>query len=661
MSSPIQIADFYSFNFPSAVRLSPDGKTAAFTVTRMDKEQNGYQSFLYVSGLEGNWVRQLTMGGKERNAVWLNETTLLYTGAPKDAKPESRKPVTAVYSIDVRGGEAVELFRISQAVGSITPLPGNKYLVSCNCPVEEPAQPEEGAPRAAEQGKDFELFEELPFWFNGRGVVSRKRNRLAVFDAGSQELHFLTGPWTNAQGFSLSPSKAKLAFCASTYEDVSPRGNTMSLCDLNTLEVKELFPFSGVGYGEPAFLDEDTLFFTRTGFEWPGRNPEYFALHLNENRLQPLTHPDAPIGNSVGGDSSYGGGSAMKAVGGKLYFLATDWSSTKLYRLELDGGESRLTVRSRREGSMECMDIVGDTCVFIGMRDMQLGEVYSLNLETGEEMRLSSLNAEFAETHDIVKPEYFTFRDRDGVELEGFVLKPLGFDPEKRYPGVLEMHGGPKVAFGPIYHHEMQCLAAKGYFVFYTNPRGSDGRGEDFANVTCNLGKIDFNDFMDFTDEVIRRYPQLIPERIGICGGSYGGFMCNWMVGHTDRFAAAASQRSISNYFTKSLTTDIGFNHNMSQLGTTPWEDFETFWATSPLSAADKAVTPTLFIQSDEDYRCWMSDALQMYSALKRGGVPTKLCLFHGENHELSRSGKPKNREYRLQEIFAWFDEYLTK
>ncbi|MBP3646920.1 MAG: S9 family peptidase, partial [Clostridia bacterium] len=218
---------------------------------------------------------------------------------------------------------------------------------------------------------------------------------------------------------------------------------------------------------------------------------------------------------------------------------------------------------------------------------------------------------------------------------------------------------GPKAIFGGIFHHEMQCFANMGYFVFFTNPRGADGRGEDFANITGQLGYIDFRDFMEFTDEVLRRYPDIDEKRVGICGGSYGGFMCNWMIGHTDRFAAAASQRSISNYLTKSLCTDIGYNHNMSQLETDPWHDFERVWEHSPLKCAPNAKTPTLFIQSDEDYRCWMSDAIQMYTALKMNGTDARLALFHGESHGLSRIGRPQNRIGRLTEIGSWFEKYL--
>lgn len=137
--------------------------------------------------------------------------------------------------------------------------------------------------------------------------------------------------------------------------------------------------------------------------------------------------------------------------------------------------------------------------------------------------------------------------------------------------------------------------------------------------------------------------------------------MCNWMIGHTDRFAAAASQRSISNYLTKALCTDIGYSHNMAQLGTDPWHDFDTVWEHSPLKCAPMAKTPTLFIQSDEDYRCWMSDAISMFTALKMNGVDARIALFHGENHELSRSGKPKNRISRLSEIGDWFEKYLKQ
>ena len=166
---------------------------------------------------------------------------------------------------------------------------------------------------------------------------------------------------------------------------------------------------------------------------------------------------------------------------------------------------------------------------------------------------------------------------------------------------------------------------------------------------------------MEFTDEVLKRVSQIDVKRVAMTGGSYGGFMANWIIGHTDRFAAVASQRSISNYISKCLTTDIGYYHNLSAIQADPWSSPEKMWAHSPLAYADKAKTPTLFIQSDEDYRCWMGDAVQMLQALLMHGVPARMCLFHGENHELSRSGKPRHRVRRLKEITSWFDEWLHR
>ena len=146
--------------------------------------------------------------------------------------------------------------------------------------------------------------------------------------------------------------------------------------------------------------------------------------------------------------------------------------------------------------------------------------------------------------------------------------------------------------------------------------------------------------------------------RVGVTGGSYGGFMTNWIIGHTNRFAAAASQRSIANWISFEHTTDIGFYFNLSQHKTNTRQDAAYLWDISPLKYADRCVTPTLFIHSQEDYRCWLSEGLSMYTALKFQGCETKLCLFHGENHELSRSGKPKNRMSRMQEILSWMDRY---
>ena len=257
--------------------------------------------------------------------------------------------------------------------------------------------------------------------------------------------------------------------------------------------------------------------------------------------------------------------------------------------------------------------------------------------------------------------ETLYFLNTDGVDIDGFVMKPVGYEPGKRYPGILHIHGGPKMVFGPGFHHEMQLWAASGFFVCYCNPRGSCGKGNAFADLQGKYGEVDFRDLMEFTDEVLRRYSEIDADRMGVAGGSYGGFMTNWVIGHTDRFRCAVSQRSIANYVGDYLLSDIGYYYVPDQQLGTIWEHPERLWKASPLTYADRVKTPTLFIHADKDYRCTLANGLEMFAALKLHGVESKLCMFYGENHGLSREGKPSNRISRLSEILRWMDEHLKE
>jgi dipeptidyl aminopeptidase/acylaminoacyl peptidase len=205
----------------------------------------------------------------------------------------------------------------------------------------------------------------------------------------------------------------------------------------------------------------------------------------------------------------------------------------------------------------------------------------------------------------------------------------------------------------------MQYWCGKGFAVLFCNPTGSDGRGETFADLRGHYGETDYRDIMSFVDTALAQNPWIDAEHVGVTGGSYGGFMTNWIVGHTQRFKAAATQRSITNWLGFNLTSDIGYTFGEDQTGGTPWNNFEGLWRQSPGKYLDQATTPLLVIHSEEDYRCYMADGIQIFYALKQKGVDARMVLFKGENHELSRSGKPKNRVRRLQEITEWMEKYL--
>ena len=228
----------------------------------------------------------------------------------------------------------------------------------------------------------------------------------------------------------------------------------------------------------------------------------------------------------------------------------------------------------------------------------------------------------------------------------------MAYVPGKKYPAILTIHGGPRLSYGSVFFHEMQVLAGAGYFVLFCNPRGSEGRGNDFADIRGRFGTIDYQDIMAFLDGALARWPDIDPTRLGVGGGSYGGFMTNWIIGHTDRFQAAdPSGPSQTGPGWRARRTSATTSPRGKPALPTGKDGFSSLVAQSPLRYADHVTTPTLFLHGEEDYRCWKLEAIQMFTALQLRGVPSRLCLFPGENHELSRSGRPRQRLRRLEEM----------
>jgi len=387
---------------------------------------------------------------------------------------------------------------------------------------------------------------------------------------------------------------------------------------------------------------------------------------LNENELiyaayegespRPLSTGDASLGNAVNTDVSLGGGRILRAHDGKAFFIATVGTAAGIYTVDETG--SHALVAGDPATAINCFCFAGPDLYAIALSAGALEEVYLYKNASSKAEKLTDFTSSALGLSKALPIESFQF-ESGNVELDGFAIKPAGYTSGQKYPAVFEIHGGPKTAYGTVFFHEMQAFAWDGYFVIFANPRGSDGRGNAFADIRGKYGTIDYDDLMRFVDVCLERYPDIDPGRIGVTGGSYGGYMTNWVIGHTDRFRAAASQKSIANWVSFAYTTDIGYFFAPDQIGASAWDSVERLWDASPLKYADKAQTPTLFIHSEEDYRCWLAEGLQMYSALRLHGVDTKLALFKGENHELSRSGKPKNRIRRLHEMLSWFNGHL--
>lgn len=658
---PVTREDLYQFHFVSEVSLSPEKEWAAYVVNEADKEENCYNSSVWAVNVKTKENKMLAARGGAKSPLWLDGETILFASG-RDQDKEEAKNSTAYYKISLKGGEALPAMTIPVKVEKLKKLEKGWLVLATAEEDKEEAEvqecPAEESVYEAKEGEDYYIYEELPFWFNGKGIRSRKRSALYVFDEEQRTLTRITPKYMDTVSFDVSSDGTKVAYCGPVYDSIMPRTCGLCLYDSKSGENRQLVAEDLYDVNHICFMGNGRIFYTGSTYERVGRHPRYYVFDLETGETRQLPCCDSSIGNIVGSDAKFGGGKSMVYCekSDTLYLLQTLWGQCRLMAMDSEGC---ITQVSREAGAVTGIDGDSSRIVMTAMRGQHLAEVYTLCPEDGREEKLTGLNDEYLKKHNVSVPERICYSSKNGYEMEGFVIKPADYEPGKKYPAVLEIHGGPKTASGDIFFHEYQCLASDGYFVIYCNPRGSDGRGEAFADITEVFGKDDFEDLLEFTDQALSRCPDIDGGRVGICGGSYGGFMCNWMVGHTDRYAAAVSQRSISNYLTKCLYTDIGYYANRLQMGAYPWEDFSKVWSMSPLSGAVNARTPLLLLQSDEDYRCWMGDAVQMFSAVKRQGTDARLVLFHGENHELSRSGKPANRMTRMKELEQWFEKYL--
>lgn len=660
----IQIDEFVNFQFLSNLQLSPNGKKAAFVVSKSNEERDGYSAGIWVLDLQKKSYRRLTAGKDERSYLWSDDDTILFASRRESKKEEVDRYSTDYFEISLYGGEAEKKMTIAAPVQQIKKISDDLYLLNVeydnNLPAdffEKTGEERREVLKSREEEKDYEVFDELPFWRNGEGITNKKRSRLYLYHRKEQKLEPLTGPMYQLESYDLSEDGSKLLYSGSNFVGVENLKQELTEMDLQTGETNVLVALGSWNIHRVCYAGEKILAVATENKNYGiNENSALYEYNRQSKSLELISDPDRCYYNSVGSDCRYGGGKTFVAEQDCVTYITTDRNSSKIVRVEENG---RLNSLTADEGSVDCMDCKGDTLVYVAMRGNRLQEIYTI--DRGEEVQLTFINQKALENKVVVTPKLLKITDNDGVEIDGWVMEPADYDPTKSYPAILDIHGGPKTVYGTCFFHEMQYWASQGYFVFFCNPRGGDGRGNRFADIRGKYGQDDYEDIMQFTDYVLWNYPQIDKSRVGVTGGSYGGFMTNWIIGHTHRFAAAASQRSISNWISMEGTSDIGPYFGLDQSGGNAWENFEQAWRHSPLKYADKCTTPTLFIHSDEDYRCWMVEAYQMYSALKVHGVESRICLFHGENHELSRSGQPKHRIRRLKEITEWFDRYLKE
>lgn len=380
-----------------------------------------------------------------------------------------------------------------------------------------------------------------------------------------------------------------------------------------------------------------------------------YGYDLKKNQLVCLTEQeDFEVGDTIIGDFQQQKTEfPVEWIDNQSYlFSVTEHGKSLLYKGTKDGEMEKLfDERIHITGGALAKDTKQVAVTFSTLT--KPSEVGLLNLETGKLDSLYNPNKAFVDTHTIVEPEMFWYKGADNWDIQGWYVPPI--EESKKLPAILYIHGGPQVCYGESFFHEMQKLSAEGYGVIMLNPRGGNGYGQEFvAAILGDYGNKDFEDLMLGTDYVLEQHPEIDQEHLYVAGGSYGGFMTNWIVSHTDRFKAAVTQRCISNWISFYGTSDVGAFFTEFQLQH-DLSEYEELWRMSPLAHAQNVKTPLLIIHGKEDLRCPQEQAEQMYTAMKKHNVETKLVLYPKSSHGLSRAGLPNLRIERLAEIEKWF------
>lgn len=660
---PLKLDQFLNYRFLSDLRYAPGGRQAAFVVSRCDAENNDYCSNLYL--WDGQRIRRLSGMGKERSFFWEDEAHLLFPAcrtAGEKKRAEAGETFTVYYRLATDGGEAEKAFELPLQAGELFPMGDGSYYFTADirqdCPDLHLLTAEEREKRQAEEKKDedYIVLEEHPFWNNGGAHRSRQRTALFTFDPAAGTVLRLTPPDMDVSDPVFCGGR--LYFYGEQYQgrpgyrpglfSVNPAGG-----ELTCIYPQGQYYFSALESWQGGLLLSMSEGKTYAYEECPF----LYRYDVETGALRLLCENYDSLYNSVGSDCRLGGGYGFRVTEDAVYTLRTRGGSCQL--LCIDGaGETRVIYGG--EGSIDAFD-VGENgqLLAIAMLDGKLQELYRLE-QDGSYVRLSDLNEKALEDCYVSDYEEITLRSQ-GEDITGWILKPINYDPSKAYPAILDIHGGPRTVYGKVFYHEMQYWAGQGYFVFFCNPIGSDGRGNAFADIRGRYGQPEYQNLMDFTDAVLTRYPQIDQRRVAVTGGSYGGFMTNWIIGHTDRFCCAATQRSIANWVSFYGVSDIGILFGEYQTDATIFKNPEKMWQQSPLKYAANFKTPTLIIHSDCDYRCPIAEGYQLFTALKEMGVDSRMVVFKGENHELSRSGKPQHRVRRLREISDWFAKYTSE
>lgn len=657
----ITAEDLFKLRLPTSVSISNDETKIAYTVEWMDKKENKYFKNIHLYDLETGESTLFTNGNQNDNeAIWSPDDSQIAFLSSRDKK-------LGIYLMPTDGGAEKKLIEIDGAVTNMQWTPDGSKLVFCLRYNDSHFIEDE---KKKKEAPVYRHITKLFYKLDGAGFLPKDTFQVYKLDIATKKLTKLTKGKRDNMGAHLSPDGKWIVYTSNrSYDpDIESMRDDLFVVSIKGGKERKI-PTPDGPVANPkfapngktiAYLGHDNpnddwgstvTHIWKVGFR--GTPKAYDLLKGFDRSAHDETITDT-------GDVEFGGKLIWSNDSKRIYFQSSDTGTTNLFYVPARGGKPTRIYKGNCH--IKGFDIKGKTskAAVIYSDVKNPGEIMVFPTKYGGEKKaktLTDLNPFIGKEVKLGRTKDVMFKSFDGTRVQGWMVFPPNFNPKRSYPSVLNIHGGPRVQYGFTFFHEMQYFAAQGFVVFYTNPRGGTGRGEMWAAaISGGWGDLDYKDCMAATD-YMESQKFINKNKICVTGGSYGGYMTNWLVGHTDRYKAAVTQRSVAYLESMYGSSDIGWALRREFNGD-PWKNAENYAKCSPLSYVQNIKTPVLIIHSENDLRCPIEQGEQMFIRMKVMRKTVEMVRFPEEPHGLSRHGRPDRRISRLEWIIKWFKKY---